>query len=219
MCDSPVLLIFVPVKDPREGPDIWDVNGPILTDQMETPTSHSDLRHSWKQHSVPSDCCEPSLGHYPCILRQIIRAIDVHSRKLKVQYNITGPQLICLGIIQTNGSYTVTKIARESHLSTSTVVGILDRLEHEDYILRERDRVDRRNWNVRLTDRATHLLKTVPPTLHDGLLNALQALPESEQVETANTLKRLLALMGAETVDPSPILETEPPYPANPTNA
>jgi len=150
-------------------------------------------------------------------MRQIIRAIDVHSRKLKAQYNITGPQLICLGIIQASGSSTVTKIAHEAHLSTSTVVGILDRLEHEAYILRERDRVDRRNWNVHLTDQADHLLKMVPPSLHYGLLNALQSLPEGEQEVIANAFKRVVSLMGAENLGTAllqkitPVDKSKPP--------
>ncbi|MEA3286563.1 MAG: MarR family transcriptional regulator [Candidatus Marinimicrobia bacterium] len=141
-------------------------------------------------------------------LRQIIRAIDIHSRKLKSTYNTTTPQLICLGIIKDHGSSTVTRIAGQAYLSTSTVVGILDRLEKESLILRERDKKDRRLWNVILTEKGKALLKQIPSPLHDGLLNALQNLPEREQANIAVSLLKIVNLMGAESVEAAPILET-----------
>lgn len=140
-------------------------------------------------------------------LRQIIRSIDIHSRKLKMTYNTTTPQLICLGIIKEHGSSTVTRIANQAYLSTSTVVGILDRLEKESLILRERDVNDRRLWNVTLTEKGEAFLKQVPSPLHDGLLNALQNLPEYEQANITASLLRIVNLMGAESVEAAPILE------------
>jgi len=141
-------------------------------------------------------------------LRQIIRSIDIHSRKLKSTYNTTTPQLICLGIINEHESSTVTRIAGQAYLSTSTVVGILDRLEKENLILRERDVNDRRLWNVTLTKKGKALLKQVPSPLHDGLLNALQNLPKYEQANITASLLRIVNLMGAESVEAAPILET-----------
>lgn len=139
----------------------------------------------------------------------INRAIDVHSRKLKSSYNITGPQLMCLRIIQVSGSSTVTRIAKEAFLSASTVVGILDRLEQEDYIVRQRDPADRRNWNVELTKRAATLLEAGPALLHDGLLQALGQLPESEQATIANSMLKIIQLLGVETLNASPGLAKE----------
>lgn len=144
-------------------------------------------------------------------LRKINRAIDVHSRKLKSSYNITGPQLVCLGIIQSSGSSTVTRIAKEAYLSASTVVGILDRLEQEGYIDRQRDPADRRNWNVELTKKANTLLEAVPPLLHDGLLQSLMKLPEQEQADIANSILKIVQLLGAESLQASPLLATAAP--------
>ncbi|MCF7922987.1 MAG: MarR family transcriptional regulator [Candidatus Marinimicrobia bacterium] len=141
-------------------------------------------------------------------LRKINRAIDVHSRKLKSDYNITGPQLVCLGIIQNSGSSTVTRIAKEAYLSASTVVGILDRLEQEGYIVRQRDPADRRNWNVELTKKASTLLESVPALLHDGLLQSIKQLPESEQASIANSILKIVQLLGAESLKASPMLAT-----------
>jgi len=141
-------------------------------------------------------------------LRQIIRSIDVHSRKLESVYKITGPQLICLRIIQSNGSTTATRIAQQAYLSNSTIVGILDRLEKGGFIHRERDLQDRRKWNVVLSDTAKTLLEVVPTSPHDGLLRALRSLPEGELTVIAQSTSRIVELLGAESVDAAPILET-----------
>jgi len=141
-------------------------------------------------------------------LRMINRAIDVHSRKLKSSYNVTGPQLLCLGIIQNSGSSTVTRIAKEAYLSASTVVGILDRLEQKGYIVRQRDPADRRNWNVKLTKGASNLLIAGPALLHDGLRQALSKLPEAEQATIANSILKIVQILGAESMKSSPLFAT-----------
>jgi len=141
-------------------------------------------------------------------LRQIIRSIDVHSRKLESVYKITGPQLICLRIIQSNGSTTATRIAQQAYLSNSTIVGILDRLEKGGFIHRGRDLQDRRKWNVVLSDTAKTLLEVVPTSPHDGLLRALRSLPEGELTVIAQSTSRIVELLGAESVDAAPILAT-----------
>jgi|GEM_PF-6105556 len=53
-------------------------------------------------------------------LRQIIRAVDLHSRKLLGKYKITGPQLIALLAIAEHQPLTVKAIAEYIHLSPST---------------------------------------------------------------------------------------------------
>ena len=71
-------------------------------------------------------------------LRRITRAVALHSRQLSACSHITGPQLVCLRTVIDKGPMTATAISREVHVSASTVVGILDRLEDKGLIVRER---------------------------------------------------------------------------------
>jgi len=85
-------------------------------------------------------------------IRQIIRAVDIDSRKLAAQHHVTGPQLMCLMAIVENGSITSTDVAARVHLDTSTLVGVLDRLEKKGLIRRERSHEDRRQVLLAATE-------------------------------------------------------------------
>jgi DNA-binding MarR family transcriptional regulator len=141
-------------------------------------------------------------------LRQIIHAVDVYSRKLRTQYRITAPQLVCLNAICQNGSLTTTHIAERVHLSPSTVVGILDRLERQELIQRARDTRDRRVVNVTATGKGRRLVEHAPSLLQDRLADALQSLPDLEQATIALSLRRIADLMEVSPQDAPMILET-----------
>lgn len=137
-----------------------------------------------------------------------MRAIDVHSRKLKSQHQITSPQLVCLMAIVNDGPLTATKIADRVFLSASTVVGILDRLERRGLIQRDRDREDRRIVNVSATGAGLELVSTAPSPLQDGLAQALLELPEREQATIADSLQRIGDLMEVRNISTAPMLDT-----------
>lgn len=143
-------------------------------------------------------------------LRKIIRAIDLHSRKLVGTHHITGPQLICLITVVEEGPCTLKQIAQRVFLSPSTVVGILDRLEAKGLVLRARDTRDRRLVNVTATATGRTLVENAPSPLQEGLAGALKRLPEIEQATIALSLQRIVDLMEAEAIDAAPVLDTGP---------
>ncbi len=141
-------------------------------------------------------------------LRRIIRAVALHSRKLSMQHNITGPQLACLLAVSEHGPLTVSSLAREVHLSPSTIVGILDRLEQKVLVLRQRSSQDRRVINIAITTKGRKLANSAPSPLQDTLSKALQKLPEIEQASIVMSLEKIVALMEVEGLDAAPVLET-----------
>ena len=139
-------------------------------------------------------------------LRRIMRAVDLHSRHLSIVYKITGPQLVCLMAIVDEGSATPSAIGRKVHLSPSTMVGILDRLEAKGLIRRERDSRDRRRVNVTATDKCREIVASAPSPLQDTLAKALRNLPDLEQTAIALSLERIVELMEARHIDAEPML-------------
>ena len=141
-------------------------------------------------------------------LRRIIRAVDIHSHKLALLHDITGPQLGCLLVVKENGPLTSGNIAKKVYLSPSTVVGIIDRLEKKELVVRNRDRKDRRQVYVSITQKGEKLIADTPSLLQDTLTKALVELPELEQVSITMALEKLTELMEARHIDAAPILET-----------
>lgn len=141
-------------------------------------------------------------------LRRIIQAVDIHSRKLATQHNITTPQLVTLLWIVESGPATVSDIAKHIHLSNSTVVGILDRLEAKGLIGRERSTEDRRLVYAGATSAGEALARTAPSPLQDVFADALRKLPELEQTTIALSLERIVELMEARDIDAAPLLDS-----------
>lgn len=140
-------------------------------------------------------------------IRQIIRAADIDSRKLAAQHQITSPQLMCLMAVVEQGSTTAIEIARRIHLSASTLVGVLDRLEAKDLVDRERNAEDRREIAVTPTTAGRNLVSKTPFPLQYSLAKALRQLSTDEQDQVAHWMDRLVELMGAGDIDDSPMLE------------
>jgi len=124
-------------------------------------------------------------------IRRIMRAFDVQSRALMAAHQITGPQLLCLHEILEQHDTTAKELADEVHLSPSTLVGILDRLEGKELIERNRDTEDRRRVRIRATDAGARVAAKAPAPFEDGVHRALGRLPRSEQAAITRNLQRL----------------------------
>ena len=147
-------------------------------------------------------------------LRRIIRAVDIHSRKLILDYNITGPQLIALLAIAEKGPLTLATIAKEIHLSPSTLVGVVDRLVEKGYVIRERSTKDRRQVNISVTEEGASFAGDAPSPLQETLAEALNELSTGEQATISRSLEQIVELMEAKELDAAPILQTGKIQPA-----
>ncbi|MCK9511934.1 MAG: MarR family transcriptional regulator [Pigmentiphaga sp.] len=143
-------------------------------------------------------------------LRRITRAIALHSKQLAACNNITAPQLICLRTVIASGPMTATAISREIHVSPSTVVGILDRLEEKGLITRERGREDRRIVFVSATQEGVQLVEDAPSPLQKTLADGLNALPELEQATITLALERIVDLVEVRDPAAAPVTENSP---------
>lgn len=141
-------------------------------------------------------------------LRRIMRAVDVYSHRLSAEYKITSPQLLCLQTLESDGPLTNSALAKLVHLSPSTVVGILDRLEAKDLIVRERSTQDRRVVLVYITDAGRSLVATVPSLLQNRLAEGLSELPENELITIAQSLETIVDLLEVTDPEAAPLLET-----------
>lgn len=126
-----------------------------------------------------------------------MRAFDVQSRALMAAHQITGPQLLCLIEILDQRDTTAKELAGEVHLSPSTLVGILDRLEGKELIERSRDTEDRRRVRIRATKAGERVAREAPAPFEAGVHRALGRLPRAEQAAITRNLERLAEVLEA----------------------
>lgn len=124
-------------------------------------------------------------------LRRITRALDISSRHLATQHQLTAPQLVCLRQLQASGPLTPGHLARASCLSQATITGILNRLEARGVVERQRDPTDKRRVVVHLTEAGQRLLDDAPDSPHEQFSSRLVALDEGEQAIIDWTLRRV----------------------------
>lgn len=141
-------------------------------------------------------------------LRRIIRAVDLHSRRLIQKTGLSGPQVVLLQIMGQGGTVTAGELARRASLSQATVTTILDRLEERGLVQRQRSADDKRRVHVALTEKGNEALAIAPHLLQDNFVKAFTALPDWEQHLLIASLERVAHMMDAEGIDASPYLHT-----------
>jgi DNA-binding MarR family transcriptional regulator len=144
-------------------------------------------------------------------LRRISRAIDLHSRKLASQYGLTGPQLVCLRILENQGPLTPSLLAKEISLSQGTITGIVDRLAAGGLVTRERSTKDRRSVTISISSSGQDMVNRAPFPLQESLTLNLRKLPPENQTVIHTVLQQIVRMMGAEEVDAAPVLSTGSP--------
>tara|TARA_R110000868_G_scaffold13892_1_gene64595 strand:+ start:42014 stop:42517 length:504 start_codon:yes stop_codon:yes gene_type:complete len=140
-------------------------------------------------------------------VRRIVRAVDLHSKKLMKASGLTSSQRIVLQTLARNGGLAPGAIAREVSLSQPTVTVLLDRLEQRGLVSRQRSQTDRRSVVVEISDAGRQCLADAPPALQSGFLKSFGELADWEQLMLIASLQRVAELMSAEDVDAAPILD------------
>jgi DNA-binding MarR family transcriptional regulator len=141
-------------------------------------------------------------------LRRIVRAIDLHSRRLAQEFGLTGPQVVLLQELVRHGEMHVAELAQNITLSHATVTDILNRLEKRGLISRTRSITDRRRVLVTPTEQALAVVEKSPPLLQEQFSQRLAKLEDWELAQTLSVLQRVALMMDAKQVDASPLLAT-----------
>ncbi len=141
-------------------------------------------------------------------LRQIIRAIDLHSKRLEKESGLTGPQLLVMQQLDAHGEPTAGVIARAISLSQSTVTSIVDRLERKGLLKRERSQCDKRKVILSMTELGRAAVEKAPPLLQESFVRSFNQLKDWEQTLILSSLQRVSDMMNATELDAAPLLDS-----------
>ena len=91
--------------------------------------------------------------------------------------NVSIAELIILWKINKKGPYRVTDLAREAGVPPSTLTGVFDRLEAQQYLERVHDSKDRRSVLIKGTPRLQELIDSLIASADKQLRGVLDTLP------------------------------------------
>ncbi len=103
---------------------------------------------------------------------------------------------------------TPSNIAKEVQLSQGTVTNLVDRMERNELVLRQKSTADKRAVEVQLTEKGRQMVELAPEPLQAGFLREYRKLERWEQHQLIASMQRIAVLMDAEDIDASPILTT-----------
>jgi DNA-binding MarR family transcriptional regulator len=140
-------------------------------------------------------------------VRRILRATELNSREVAKRSGLTASQYLLLQRIAREGKTTATSIAQAARLTQATVTTLIDKLERRGLVARERDTEDRRRVWLRVTEAGHDVLAKTPDTLQERFQSNFAKLEDWEQAFLVAALERAAALLGAESIDASPVLD------------
>lgn len=144
-------------------------------------------------------------------IRQIVRSVNVESKRLQKQYGISIPQLLALNYLSKQPDF------RASHkqlkdflqLNASTVTGIISRLEAKGLIARLPRHQDRRVAYVTITETGSGFLESLPEPMHERISHRLKDLTTNELDELQAAFDTISRFLNIEVDHSAPISAAE----------
>jgi len=135
------------------------------------------------------------------LIRRLMQAGELYTKELNKKYQVSAPQLNSLLVLYENGPLSLSQIARLIMVKSSTVTGIIDRLEQKGLVRRVRNSPDRRMITIELTEAGNGLAQHAPPPIQQKIIDGLKRLPNGEIekiVDGLNMLTRMLDVQDLE---------------------
>lgn len=141
-------------------------------------------------------------------IRKIVRSINLESKKIQKKYNVSIPQVLCLSYLHNMPDFQSTQraICNFLNLNSSTVSGIVDRLERKGYVARLPKSGDKRVMIVALTASGSRILSKIPSLLHEQLSEKLKNLDEEQLKRMEESLDTLIELLNIHEVKSIPVI-------------
>ena len=147
-----------------------------------------------QSHSVATDAPHESIREIIYQIRRLMQAGSLYTKELNRNYQVSAPQLNCIITLYENGPMPPSKIAKRIMVKSSTVTGIIDRLEYKGLVKRTRNSSDRRVITIELTSTGRVLAENAPPPIQQKIVEGLQRL-HADKLEQIVSNMRLLTHM------------------------
>lgn len=129
------------------------------------------------------------------LFKEVMMLLKHNMSKLFEDCGMTGPQGMVMGTISKLGKTKISDLSSNLGLSNSTISGIIDRLEKQEMVVRERSEEDKRVVYVSLTPKFEEMHQDLHKRAQQNITNIMKrGTPEeiTKVIEGFTTLKKLL---------------------------
>lgn len=113
------------------------------------------------------------------------------TKELARAHGLTGPQVTALKLLEGFGTLSLSELGARMSAKSSTVTGLVDRMERDGLVRRRRSREDRRVIHLEATPAGLAVAGAVPVTAMEIFGDALRSLSREDRAELTRILGHL----------------------------
>jgi DNA-binding MarR family transcriptional regulator len=107
------------------------------------------------------------------------------------EVGLTGPQLTVIKLLESFDDLSLSSLSERIRAQNSTVTGIIDRMEREGLVRRERSTVDRRVVHIKLCDKGMKLARQIQVEPMEIFRDALASLSQADLRDLLRIMNKL----------------------------
>ena len=134
-------------------------------------------------------------------IRRLMQARELYKKEVNRTYQVSASQLNCVLALYENGPLPPSQIAKHMMVESSTVTGVVDRLEQKGLVRTTRNSPDRRVINIELTKEGTRLAENAPPPIQQKIIDGLGKLSEKQVNQIVKALQMLTNMLDVQDLD------------------
>ncbi|CAD2075306.1 MarR family winged helix-turn-helix transcriptional regulator [Phocicoccus pinnipedialis] len=125
-------------------------------------------------------------------IRYISGHVRAHGREILKEYDISPLQFVALQWVNDKSGITIGQVANKLYLAHSTTTDIIDKLEQNNFVRRERSAEDKRLVLVKIEDKGLEIINRVIEKRVDFISKITNNLSENEKALLPVALEKLL---------------------------
>ncbi len=141
-------------------------------------------------------------------IRRMLRATELHGRKLAQAAGLTPVQIRVLQIVAESGHATARDISRRMGVSPATMTVLVDKLVAKGMVERKQSATDRRQTDIVITDRGATAVADAPDPLQQAYVRQFESMEDWEQAMVVSVLERVADMLDPSGLDAAPVLDT-----------
>jgi DNA-binding MarR family transcriptional regulator len=134
-------------------------------------------------------------------IRRLMQGSERYTKEINKKYNVSAAQVNCLLALHEYGPLPPSQIAKMILVNSSTVTGIIDRLEQKGLVERQRISQDRRVITVQLTESGKTLAENAPAPIQQKIIDGLKKLNTQEIEHIVNALNMLTNMLDVQDLE------------------